>query len=100
MPKEYLKPLILKRLFYISHPTISDLECTINLNNFSKAFFSIIVQDIITMTNFNHENITIQKEKLSITFKSTAALKLLYFVFKDHEDHPLYPLYCKWTNNG
>lgn len=98
-PKE-LKELICDRLFYISHPSISSLECSINLNISTRIdknlFFETTTKEILKLADFNPKQIEIRSKYYTILFKDIAALKLLNIIFKDNTNHVLYPIYLKW----
>lgn len=98
--KNYLKALICERLFYISHPSISNLECTINLKTITVDEFQLTVQQIILLGNFNLTQIIVKDKLMTITFKDVAAIKLLNIIFKDNDYHPLYPIYKKWIDGS
>lgn len=101
--KPDLHALLLDRLFYISHPSMSSLECSINLNNCSigsEEVFNSIVQEIMQLASFNPKQVKKIFKTFSVIFKDVAALKLLNVLFKGHEDHALFPLYTKWLSGG
>lgn len=90
------------RLFYLSHPSVSDLECSINLSmvTCSTEEFERIIQDVLSLANFNHKQIKCNYKLLSIVFKDIAAIKILNILLKDYSDHPLYPIYFKWVKGS
>lgn len=99
--KPDLHTLLLNRLFYISHPSLSSLECSINLSNCSigsEEAFNSLIQEILQLANFNHKQVEKVFKTFSIVFKDVAALKLLNILFKGHENHALFPLYLKWIS--
>ncbi len=92
-----LRNMLLNKLFYISYPTQnSRLECSINFYPTKPILFEDIVEKILSMDNFNPENITKNYKTGIVTFKDTSAIKLLNIIFKDNENHVLYPIYNKW----
>jgi hypothetical protein len=92
-----LKRLIRSRLFYISHPSLSSLECSINLNsNSTRENFDCIVETILALSNFNSKEVERNDKTFCLNFKDVAAMKLLNIVFKDDLDHALYPIYLAW----
>lgn len=120
-----LKEMLRKRIFYISHPSLSNLECSINLNlsqkrsgidtlwpfgpqdvicaygtNDRNIFFEETVKEILVLGNFNPKQIEIRDKSQTILFKDVAAMKLLNIIFKDNEDHALYPIYLKWIDGS
>jgi DNA-binding transcriptional regulator WhiA len=99
--KHLISSLILDRLFYISHPSLSNLECSINLNvAVDNAFFDKMVNEILSLDNFNLEQIEKREKTLSVLFKGVAAMKLLNIIFKGQSDHALYPIYLKWIEGS
>jgi len=108
-----LKDMLRDRLFYISHPSLSSLECSINLklcNNCPEdkdglqipedVFFEETVREILSLANFNPKQIEKKNRTWSLLFKDVAAMKLLNIIFKGHEDHALYPIYLKWIDGS
>jgi len=116
--EEKFKSDILKNLLYISHPSISNLKCSINLRYFLISIleetdlekiknkkilydmFDTIINKILTLAYFNHEQIHKNYKKFIITFENVAAIKLLNIIFKGKENHALYQLYTKWINGS
>ena len=96
-----LKSVLSNRLFYISHPSLSGLECSFNLSNciISPEFFDHVVEEIMKLDFFNVNQVEKKYNTFSIIFKDVAALKILNFIFKDQPFHVLYPLYLKWVEN-
>jgi hypothetical protein len=103
--------LLLERLIYVSHPSISTLECSINLYKWSvfevlksradpKTIFFNIVSEIVELVGLNHEQIKINYDTCSILFKDVAAMKLLNILFKENKDHALYPIYLQWSGKN
>ena len=119
---KYLKEMLRERIFYISHPSLSNLECSINLSqkssidalwpfgpqgvicaigtNDRNIFFEETVKEILVLGNFNPKQIEIRDKSQTILFKDVAAMKLLNIIFKDNEDHALYPIYLKWIDGS
>lgn len=101
-----LKEMLRERIFYISHPSLSNLECSINLNLSQKSsidrniFFEETVKEILVLGNFNPKQIEIRDKSQTILFKDVAAMKLMNIIFKDNEDHALYPIYLKWIDGS
>lgn len=101
-----LLSMLRDRLFYVSHPSLSTLECSINLKARSKKeiepqiFFEQTVGEILKLANFNLKQIETKNKTFSILFKDVAAMKLLNIIFKDQQDHPLYPIYLKWIDGS
>lgn len=102
-----LMEMIRDRLFYISHPSSSSLECSINLKlkkNILKVLieedliFEEIIKEILLLADFNPKQIEKKYKTQTILFKDVAALKLLNIIFKNNEDHALYPIYSKWID--
>lgn len=91
-----LKNTLRDNIFYISHPSISDIECSINL----KIFDSNFVKNILLLDSFNLAQIELNPKTKLISFKGVAALKLLNILFKDQFYHPLYPNYIRWVGNS
>ena len=53
-----LKEMLRERIFYISHPSISNLECSINLSQKRSGidrniFFEETIKEILALGNFN-----------------------------------------------
>lgn len=102
-----LKCLLRRRLCFISHPSMSNLECSINLrkNKFENDGlindnFDLIVNQILNLDNFNPKQVIIRKNLYSVIFRDVAALKLLNLIFKDYSNHPLYSLYLNWIGDA
>jgi hypothetical protein len=106
-----LDKVLLERLVYISHPSISNLECSINLYKWSffevlknradlKLIFYNVASEIIEMTNSNPSQVKINYYTYSILFQHVAAMKLLNLLFKHNKDHALYPIYLKWLEGS
>ena len=101
-----LVSMLRDRLFYVSHPSLSTLECSINLRTHSRkeiepqTFFEQTVEEILKLANFNPKQIEIKNKTFSLLFKDVAAMKLLNIIFKDQQDHPLYPIYLKWIDGS
>jgi hypothetical protein len=103
-----LKEILSERLFYVSHPSLSNLECSINLNLSQRIipsidkniFFEETVKEILELGNFNHKQIDKRDKSQTILFKDVAAMKLLNIIFKDNENHALYPIYLKWIDGS
>jgi hypothetical protein len=99
--RHLISSLILDRLFYISHPSISTLECSINLNvGAGNALFDGMANEIISLGSFNPEQIELRAKTFSVLFKDVAAMKLLNIIFKGHSNHALYPIYLKWIEGS
>lgn len=101
--------LLLSRLFYLSHPSVAGLECSIVLYNWglinavalstntdTTVLFDNIVVEIIELVGNEYSNVTI-RENCIILFKNETAMKLLNILFTNNETHALYPLYLKWV---
>ena len=100
---ELLKSVMLERLFYISHPEISSLECSINLNNTSvdpDELFNNIIAEITSIDSFNRKEISINLKVFTLSFVGESALKLLRLLLDENPDHALYPLYSGWLLKG
>jgi hypothetical protein len=97
---DILKNLVLNRMFYISHPSLASLECTINFLNYSEELFNHIFLEIIKWADFNPKQVEKKYSSFSITFKDVAAMKLLNIIFKGQEDHALYKIYQKWLGGS
>jgi hypothetical protein len=101
-----LLSMLRDRLFYVSHPSLSTLECSINLKTHSKKeiepqiFFEQTVEEILKLANFNLKQIEAKNKTFSLLFKDVAAMKLLNIIFKDQQDHPLYPIYLNWIEGS
>lgn len=97
-----LKTMLRDRLLYISHPSISNLECSINLKIFNANYtlFDTVVRNILLLTTFNPEEVSLNPKTFSLVFKDVAAMKLLNIIFKDNENHPLYPNYLHWIGGS
>ena len=112
-----LKTMMRQRLFYISHPSTSGLECSINLNNCcigSKDLFDNISKEILDLGIFNPKQIEKNYKTFSLLFKEVAAMKILNLLFKQEKDldnsgscedfpdqyHPLYKIYLKWLKGS
>lgn len=97
-----LKTTLRDRIFYISHPSISDLECSINLKIFSSNYttFNTVVKTILLMGDFNLLQVQLNSKTFSLLFKDVAALKLLNILFKGQFNHPLYPNYLQWVGGS
>ena len=96
---ELLKSVMLERLFYISHPEISSLECSINLNNTSvdpDELFNNIIAEITSIDSFNRKEISINLKVFTLSFVGESALKLLRLLLDENPGHALYPLYSGW----
>lgn len=98
-----LKKALLNQLFYISHPSVSTLECSLNLKYFcfgSENLFEKITKEIIEMVKCNPEQVTIKNKIFTILFKDVAAIKLLNILFKGNTDHALYQIYKNWIKGS
>jgi hypothetical protein len=101
-----LLSMLRDRLFYVSHPSLSTLECSINLNALSnkeiepQIFFEQTVEEILKLANFNLKQIETKNKTFSLLFKDATAMKLLNIIFKDQQDHPLYPIYLNWIEGS
>lgn len=98
--EDILKKLALHRMFYISHPSLASLECTMNFLNYSEDIFNFIFSEMLKLANFNPEEVEKNYSSFSISFKDVAAMKLLNIIFKDNEDHALHKLYQKWLGKS
>ena len=93
--------ILRERLFYLSHPSVSNLECSINLSIIcSPKGFEETIQDVLALANFNPKQIELNHQISSIIFKDVAAIKLLNILLKDYPSHPLYPIYLKWIQGS
>lgn len=100
VPIQALTKFLLERLFYISHPSVSQLECVIKLFpiiNTNSPILYRIASEIVEMSGTNPEHVHLNPRTLSILFKGASAMKLLRFLFDGHEEHALYTIYFKWT---
>lgn len=100
---QLLLSILRDKLYYISHPSVSSLECSINLSMcemFSHSAFEDTVQEILTLANFNPKQIELKEKNFTLLFKEVAAIKLLNLLFKDNSDHALYPIYLKWIDGS
>jgi hypothetical protein len=99
-----LLSMLRDRLFYVSHPSLSTLECSINLKTKKEIepqiFFEQTVEEILKLANFNLKQIEAKNKTFSLLFKDVAAMKLLNIIFKDQQDHPLYPIYLNWIEGS
>lgn len=98
-----LKKVLLNQLFYISHPSVSTLECSLNLKCFcfgSENLFEKITNEIVEMVKCNPEQVKIKNKIFTILFKDVAAMKLLNILFKENTDHVLYPIYKNWLKGS
>jgi hypothetical protein len=95
------KTMLRSRLFYMSHPSLSSLECSINLSNLKDPleFFQKVLY-ILSLENFDLKQIEIKDGSFSVLFKEVSALKLLNLILKEETDHPLYPIYLNWINGA
>lgn len=92
------------RLFYVSHPSISNkVECSINLqpvllhvHTHVTDRFNELVDEILSLSNFNLNNVEKSFKNYTLFFKDNDALKIMSLLFKGHEYHVLYPIYLKW----
>ena len=95
-----LKKVLLNQLFYISHPSLSTLECSLNLKCFcfgSDNLFENITNEIVEMVKCNPEQVKINNKTFTVLFKDVAAMKLLNILFKENTDHALYQIYENWV---
>lgn len=99
---ETLLNLLTNKVFYISHPSISSLECNVSLKgpHVDTALFILLVDEILKLSRFNPIDIKIDFKTFSLQFKDVAAMKFLNLIFKDRFDHALYPLYYKWIEGA
>jgi len=108
---QLIQSMLLDRLLYISHPTISCVECSINLykwpvtlllagQNDPRTIFYDISTEIIQMVGANPQQTEIKYQTCSILFKGVSAMRLLNMLFKGNEDHALYPIYVKWLEGS
>lgn len=90
------------KVFYISHPSISSLECNVSLKgpHVDTALFVLLVAEILKLSRFNLIDIKIDYNTFSLHFKDVAAMKILNLIFKDRFGHALYPLYYKWIEGA
>ena len=100
--QQTLLNLLTNKVFYISHPSISSLECNVSLKgpHVDTALFILLVDEILKLSRFNPIDIKIDFKTFSLQFKDVAAMKLLNLIFKDRFDHALYPLYYKWIEGA
>ena len=100
--QQTLLNLLTDKVFYISHPSISSLECNVSLKgpHVDTALFILLVAEILKLSRFNLIDIKIDYKTFSLHFKDVAAMKLLNLIFKDRFDHALYPLYYKWIEGA
>lgn len=100
--QQTLLNLLTDKVFYISHPSISSLECNVSLKgpHVDTALFILLVAEILKLSRFNLIDIKIDYKTFSLHFKDVAAMKLLNLIFKDRFDHALYPLYYKWIKGA
>ena len=100
--QQTLLNLLTDKVFYISHPSISSLECNVSLKgpHVDTALFILLVAEILKLSRFNLIDIKIDYKTFSLYFKDVAAMKLLNLIFKDRFDHALYPLYYKWVEGA
>jgi len=100
--QQTLLNLLTDKVFYISHPSISSLECNVSLKgpHVDTALFILLVAEILKLGRFNLIDIKIDYKTFSLRFKDVAAMKLLNLIFKDRFDHALYPLYYKWVEGA
>lgn len=100
--QQTLLNLLTNKVFYISHPSISSLECNVSLKgpHVDTALFILLVDEILKLSRFNPIDIKIDFKTFSLQFKDVAAMKFLNLIFKDRFDHALYPLYYKWIEGA
>lgn len=100
--QQTLLNLLTDKVFYISHPSISSLECNVSLKgpHVDTALFILLVAEILKLSRFNLIDIKIDYKTFSLHFKDVAAMKLLNLIFKDRFNHALYPLYYKWIEGA
>ena len=100
--QQTLLNLLTNKVFYISHPSISNLECNVSLKgpHVDTSLFILLVDEILKLSRFNPTDIKIDRKTFSLQFKDVAAMKLLNLIFKDRFDHALYPLYYKWIEGA
>lgn len=100
--QQTLLNLLTDKVFYISHPSISSLECNVSLKgpHVDTALFILLVAEILKLSRFNLIDIKMDYKTFSLHFKDVAAMKLLNLIFKDRFDHALYPLYYKWIEGA
>lgn len=92
------------RLFYVSHPSISKkVECSINLQPVllhvsvhTTDRFNELVDEILSLSNFNLDNVERSFKNYTLFFKDDDAMKIMALLFKGHEYHVLYPIYLNW----
>lgn len=116
---DHIKTLLLESITYMSHPSLSCLECSINLKRLvsplfltkkelqategveqAESTFNIIADKVISMETFNPTQIIKNYKLYSLMFKDVAAIKFLKLLFKDHKNHALYQLYIKWVSGS
>jgi len=116
-----VKTRLLESITYISHPSLSSLECSINLKHLSPLFltpdqllrepqeelkkinnytFNLIANKVLSMESFNPTQVIKNYKCYSLKFKDVAAIKFLKMVFKGHTNHALYQLYIKWVSGS
>ena len=103
-----LTSILRERLFYISHPSVAKrVECAINLqpilmhiNINTLDRFNDLVEEILSLGDFNFKNIEKNFKSYTVIFKDVEAMKFLALLFKGHEYHVLYPLYLKWLKGS
>ena len=100
--QQTLLNLLTNKVFYISHPSISNLECNVSLKgpHVDTSLFILLVDEILKLSRFNPIDIKIDFKTFSLQFKDVAAMKFLNLIFKDRFDHALYPLYYKWIEGA
>ena len=100
--QQTLLNLLTNKVFYISHPSISNLECNVSLKgpHVDTSLFILLVDEILKLSRFNPTDIKIDRKTFSLQFKDVAAMKFLNLIFKDRFDHALYPLYYKWIEGA
>ena len=100
--QQTLLNLLTNKVFYISHPSISNLECNVSLKgpHVDTSLFILLVDEILKLSRFNPTDIKIDRKTFSLQFKDVAAMKLLNLIFKDSFDNALNPLYYKWIEGA
>jgi hypothetical protein len=97
---------LLDGLHYISHPSTSKVECTINFasllrnepQNYKVAILKTVASKILAIDDtIDGSQITLSFQNVSFTFREDAALKIMNVVLKDKVYHALYPIFTKWS---
>jgi len=86
-----------KQIFYISDPTLSKIECNINLMQVTRGCLPLFYMIIEEIKDLIQISFTPNIKVFTLEFKGSNAFQILTLLLKDQYDHTLYSLYQRWA---